>query len=283
MHLCIGKTGASILLLTIQKSSIKYFITIFVFYNYIPFSKWPMGLVVECLPKVRETGVQSKVESNQRLKKWYLIPPCLTFSIIRYVSRVKWSNQGKEVGPSPTPWCSSYWKGGFQVALKYGCQLYLLTYHLIFLWCLYSELLSMFLENSKYLVMFFYIHIHILHRWLIIHIDTTTNTHIYLGESKVLQYFDNMKYTSAASFASVKFVKEMNHTWCWVCLLLSRVLLNGFASIAYGMALEFMVLGLIVEFLQSKWNFMNCLVIQLWSTACSPFTQQMFFIAFLAL
>ena len=28
-----------------------------------------------------ETGVQTQVESYQRLKKWYLIPPCLTLSI----------------------------------------------------------------------------------------------------------------------------------------------------------------------------------------------------------
>ena len=34
--------------------------------------------------------------------------PCLTISNIRYVSRVKWSNPGKGVAPSPTPWCSSY-------------------------------------------------------------------------------------------------------------------------------------------------------------------------------
>ena len=27
--------------------------------------------------------------------KWYLIPPCLILSNIRYVSRVKWSNPGK--------------------------------------------------------------------------------------------------------------------------------------------------------------------------------------------
>ena len=27
---------------------------------------------------VRETGVQSQVESYQRLKKWYSIPPCLS-------------------------------------------------------------------------------------------------------------------------------------------------------------------------------------------------------------
>ena len=42
-------------------------------------------------------GVQSQVESYQRLKRCYLIPPCLTLSIMRYVSMVKWSNPGKEV------------------------------------------------------------------------------------------------------------------------------------------------------------------------------------------
>ena len=41
------------------------------------------------------------------------MPPCLTLSIIRYGSRVKWSNPGKGVAPSPTPWCSSYQKGDF--------------------------------------------------------------------------------------------------------------------------------------------------------------------------
>ena len=49
---------------------------------------------------VLETGVQSQVESCQWLKKWYLMCPCLTLSIIRYVSRVKWSNPGKGVAPS---------------------------------------------------------------------------------------------------------------------------------------------------------------------------------------
>ena len=40
-------------------------------------------------------------------KKWYLIPPCF-ISIIRYVSRVKWSNPGKGVAPSLIPRCCSY-------------------------------------------------------------------------------------------------------------------------------------------------------------------------------
>ena len=58
-------------------------------------------------------------------KKWYLIPPCLTLDIIRYVSQVKWSNPGKGATPSPTPRCSSYWKRSFLVALDYSHQLYL--------------------------------------------------------------------------------------------------------------------------------------------------------------
>ena len=49
--------------------------------------------------------------------KWYLIPPCLILSNIRYVSRVKWSNLGKGVAPSPTSWSSSYGKGSLRVAL----------------------------------------------------------------------------------------------------------------------------------------------------------------------
>ena len=67
----------------------------------------------ECSPMVGDTRVQSHVESYQRLKKWYLMPPCLTLSIIKYGSRVKWSNPGNRVAPSSIPQCSSYWKGAF--------------------------------------------------------------------------------------------------------------------------------------------------------------------------
>ena len=41
-------------------------------------------------------------------QKCYLISPCLTLSIIRYVSMVKKSNPRKGVAPFPTPRCSSY-------------------------------------------------------------------------------------------------------------------------------------------------------------------------------
>ena len=74
---------------------------------------------------VKETGVQSQVTSYLRLKKWYLKPPYLTLSIIRYGSRVKWSNPGKSVALSPTHRCSSYWKGSLRVTLDYGRLLYL--------------------------------------------------------------------------------------------------------------------------------------------------------------
>ena len=58
---------------------------------------------LECLPMAQETWVQSQVESYQRLKKWYLMLPCLTLNIIRYRSKVKWSYPGKGVAPSLTP------------------------------------------------------------------------------------------------------------------------------------------------------------------------------------
>ena len=85
----------------------------------------------ECSPMVRKTWIQSQVASYERLLKWYLMLPCLTLSNIRYVSRVKLSNPRKGVAPSPTPQCSSYWKGSLLVALDYGRQLYLLLQKLV--------------------------------------------------------------------------------------------------------------------------------------------------------
>ena len=83
----------------------------------------------------RETGVQSQVESYQRLKQWYLMPPCLTLSTIKYGLRVKWSNTWKAVTPCSTFLCSTYWKGSLLVALVYGRQLYL--FGLLYLWIKY--------------------------------------------------------------------------------------------------------------------------------------------------
>ena len=72
----------------------------------------------------------SRSNHTKDFKKWYLIPPCLTLSIIRYISRVKWSNPGKGVVPFFTSQCSSYWKVSLRVTLNYSRQLYLLTIYI---------------------------------------------------------------------------------------------------------------------------------------------------------
>ena len=60
-----------------------------------------------------------------KTQKWYLMLPCLILSIIRYGSRVKWSNPGNRVALSSTPQCGSYWKGSLRVTLEEGHQLFL--------------------------------------------------------------------------------------------------------------------------------------------------------------
>ena len=66
------------------------------------FIKNPWSVVKSVCQWPRRPGVQFQVKSYQRLKKWYLMPPCLTHSIISYGSRVKWVNSKKGVAPSPT-------------------------------------------------------------------------------------------------------------------------------------------------------------------------------------
>ena len=56
----------------------------------------PLASWSKCSPMVQETEVQSQVELYQRLKKYYLMPPCLTLSIVRYGSRISGAIQGKE-------------------------------------------------------------------------------------------------------------------------------------------------------------------------------------------
>ena len=59
---------------------------------------------------------------------------------MRYGSRVKWSNSGKGVAPSPTPQCSSYWKESLRVALDYGHQLYLLIVYMYLSFLMWASL-----------------------------------------------------------------------------------------------------------------------------------------------
>ena len=96
------------------------------------FVKW-----LECSPMVWDTGVQSWSSHTKDSKKWYLMPPCLTLSIIRYESRAKWSNL-KRASSSPIPWCWCYWKGSLRVALNYNqptTTAYIYIYIYIYIGC----------------------------------------------------------------------------------------------------------------------------------------------------
>ena len=92
----------------------------------------------------------------------------------------------------------------------------------------------------------------------------------YLSESKILQYYRNMKYNSATPDTSAEHVKVMNNIL--YCEIPSspdtlRLLLVGFASVARSTASESTVLALsarLSNFFQPKQNFFNCLVIVLW-------------------
>ena len=64
-------------------------VTSFLFYL---LAKW-----LECSPLFWETGVQFQVESYRRLKKWYLMPPCFTHTIIKYGSRLSGQIQGEKL------------------------------------------------------------------------------------------------------------------------------------------------------------------------------------------
>ena len=79
---------------------------------------------IECLPMVQETRVQSQVKSYQRLKKMVLDTALLNTQHYKVSIKGKMEHPGNGVAPSPTPQCSSYWKGSLQVTLNYGRQLY---------------------------------------------------------------------------------------------------------------------------------------------------------------
>ena len=91
--------------------------------------------------RVFTNGPETRVLSYQRFKKWYLMPPSLTLSIIKYGSKVKRGNPGKGVASSPTPWCDSYRKGSLWVTLNSSRQLYLHSLLLIGSICTMKEVI----------------------------------------------------------------------------------------------------------------------------------------------
>ena len=98
--------------------------------NFVEFifkAHWPSGRVF-----INGLGDWSSIPALviPKTRKMVFDTSCLTLSIIRYVSRVKWSNPRKGVAPYPTSRCSSYWKWSFWVTLNYSHHLYLLYFYI---------------------------------------------------------------------------------------------------------------------------------------------------------
>ena len=101
-------------------------------------------------------------ESYQRLKKWYLMPPCLTLSIIRYGSRVKWSNPGKGVAPSPTPWCSKLSSfGSPSTMVAYFTFFYLYMCECVCIYIYMCECVCIYIYICVCVCVYIYIYIYI--------------------------------------------------------------------------------------------------------------------------
>ena len=82
---------------------------------------------VECSPMIRVDLGSIPGRIIPMIFKMVLDTSLLNTQQYKVHMRVKWSNPGKGVVPSPIHCCSSYWKGSLLVALDYGRQLYLLT------------------------------------------------------------------------------------------------------------------------------------------------------------
>ena len=118
--------------------------------------------VCGCIYISGRQGFNLLVESYQRLKKWYLMLSCLTLSIIRYRSMVKWSHQENGVVPSPTPRCWSNWKRSLQVTLNFGRQLHFI-YECIWV-CVYMYR-YMYACGYIYIYIYIYIYCHVISHW----------------------------------------------------------------------------------------------------------------------
>ena len=74
---------------------------------------------------VQKTWFQSR-EIITKTQKMVLDAFLLNTQHYKILIKNKWSNPGKGVVPSPTPQCSSYWKGSLWAALDYSQPTYLL-------------------------------------------------------------------------------------------------------------------------------------------------------------
>ena len=119
-HLCVY-TFTYVYILTYVCVKVSVYVCAYVsVYIHAP-AHWPSGTVFTNGP--RDLGSIPGCVIPKTLKM------LLDTSLLNHQQyKVKWSNQGKGVAPSPTPRCRTYWKGSLLVALDYGCQLYIRVY-----------------------------------------------------------------------------------------------------------------------------------------------------------
>ena len=98
---------------------------------------------LEFSPKARETLVQSQIDSFQILKKWYLMFPCLTLSIIRYGSTVRGAIQGKEQHPPLHLGVVAIEKGSF-----WSLSITVANFTYIYIYIYIYSSLSIFIHSS---------------------------------------------------------------------------------------------------------------------------------------
>ena len=166
---------------------------------------------IESTPMAQETGVRSQVESYKRLKKWYLIPPCLTYSIIRYISRVKWSNLGKGVPPFSTTTIEKEAFGSVSTTICIYAYIYMYVYidTYVYIWIymcspphIYIYIcvcLKVYTYTYILILMYIYIYIYVCvyiyhHVVLVARISLTLSHHFSLSSLPQAGLPDNIPY-----------------------------------------------------------------------------------------
>ena len=81
---------------------------------------WPIAIMVRVFaygPGVRGSGFSPRSSHTKDLKKIVVDISLLKSRHYKAWIKGKWSNLGKELAPSLTDWCHSYWKGTFGLHL----------------------------------------------------------------------------------------------------------------------------------------------------------------------
>ena len=161
------------------------------------------------------------------------MPPCLTLNIIRYITRVKWSNSGEWVMPSPTPGCSSYWKRE-----PSGCpQLQSPTLHVaIYFYNVDLELLNIMKNNPNS------------YQFYLVTITFSTG----IPHKMILNVWLDIIF-----IIRIPMLFHIYFSFCWVFSLTSDVSCKFICQISYFISSEFDSLFFKVQKEKGKWHIIS--------------------------